>query len=282
MNPNSLRNHAAADNTIDSVGGADLRPPVSLVVAHPGPELLAFGWLARLKPAVSVVTDGSGRGAGARIAASAKFLDVQMGSRGSIFGRWADLELYDALFESRFGSFLELRDELVDAWFIDDVQTVICDAYERRILMHDVVQLTVSAAVDAARERGAAIELVELPIYLGPLDDRPGDPSPAASLTLSDEALKRKIAAARAYESKVLQEEVEGFLRVRSEVGFRSEVLFRSIRRTANDLEEEPQPAWEAHGERLVQQGVYDRVIRLREHVVPLARALALMSRKTE
>lgn len=282
MNLNSLRNHAAADNSIGCVDGADLRTPVSLVVAHPGHELLAFGWLARLRPAVVVVTDGSGRDADARIAASAKFLEGELGSPGSVFGRWTDRELYDALFEGRFESFLELRDELVDGWFIDQVQTVICDAYERRILMHDVVQLTVSAAVDAARKRGAAIELVELPIHLGPLDDRPGDSSSAASLTLSDQALRRKIAAARGYESKVLQEEIEGFLRVRSEEGFRSEPLFRSIRRTANDLEKEPQPAWEAHGERLVQQGVYARVIRLREHIVPLAKALARMPRKTE
>jgi len=282
MNLNSLRNIAAADDSIGSVDGTDLGTPVSLVVAHPGHELLAFGWLARLRPAVFVVTDGSGRDADARIAASAKILEGELGSRGSVFGRWMDRELYDALFEGRFESFIELRDELADEWFMDGVQTVICDAYERRILMHDIVQLTVSAAVDAARERGAAIELVELPIYLGPLDDRPGDSTPAASLTLSDDGLRRKISAARAYESKVLQEEVVEFLRVRSEEGFRSEVLFRSIRRAANYLEEEPQPAWEAYGEQLVQRGIYDRVIRLREHVVPLARVLARMPRKTD
>jgi len=282
MNLNSLRNIAAADDSIGCADGTDLGTPASLVVAHPGHELLAFGWLARLRPAVFVVTDGSGRDADARIAASAKFLEGELRSRGSVFGRWTDRELYDALFEGRFKSFIELRDELADEWYMDGVQTVICDAYERRILMHDIVQLTVSAAVDAARKRGAAIELVELPIHLGPLDDRPGDSSPAVSLTLSDEALRRKIAAARAYESKVLQEEVVEFLRVRSEEGFRSEVLFRSIRRTADDLEKEPQPAWEAHGEQLVQQGIYDRVIRLREHIVPVARALARMSRNTE
>ena len=284
MNLNSFRNIAAADDSIGFVDGTDLGTPVSLVVAHPGHELLAFGWLARLRPEVFVVTDGSGLDADARIGASAKFLEGELGSRsrGSVFGRWTDHELYDALFEGRFESFIELRDELADEWFLDGVQTVICDAYERRILMHDIVQLTVSAAVDAACERGAAIELVELPIYLGPLDDRPGDSTPVASLTLPDDGLRRKISAARAYESKVLQEEVVEFLRVRSEEGFRSEVLFRSIRRAANYLEEEPQPAWEAYGEQLVQQGIYDRVIRLREHVVPLARVLARMPRKTD
>ena len=225
MDSTSHRNHAAADDEIGSVDGAELRTPVALVVAHPGHELLAFGWLARLKPLVFVVTDGSGRDAGARISASARLLDLGLGSRGQVFGRWADRELYDALFEGRHDPFLELRDELVDAWCGDGIQTVICDAYERRILMHDVVHLTVSVAVDAARDRGAEIVLVELPIYLGPLDDRPGNPSRAASLTLSDEALRRKIGAARAYESQVVQQEVEGFLRHRSEGGFRSEVL---------------------------------------------------------
>ena len=282
MDPTSHPDHAIADDEIGSVDGAELRTPVALVVAHPGHELLAFGWLARLKPSVFVVTDGSGRDAGARISASATLLDLGLGSRGSVFGRWGDRELYGALFEGRHDPFLELRDELVDAWCGDGIQTVICDAYERRILMHDVVQLTVSAAVDVARDRGTEVELVELPIYLGPLDDRLGDPSPAASLTLSDEALRRKIGAARAYESQVVQQEVERFLRVRSEGGFRSEILLRPIRRTVSDLEEEPQPAWEIHGERLMQQGVYDSVIRLREHVVPLARALARMPRESE
>jgi hypothetical protein len=47
MNLNSLRNNVAADGSIGSVDGADLGTPVSLVVAHPGHELLAFGWLAK-------------------------------------------------------------------------------------------------------------------------------------------------------------------------------------------------------------------------------------------
>jgi len=268
----------AKDGT-EEVAGETLRSPVSLVVAHPGHELLAFGWLTRVKPLVFVVTDGSGRDSGPRIDASARLLAGGLGRRASVFGRWTDRELYNALYEGRPGPFLTLRDELVEAWCAENTQTVICDASERRILMHDVVQITASAAVAASRDRGVEIELLELPIYLGPTDARPGNPPSATSLTMADHVLAQKIEAARAYESTAVRHEVEEFLLARSAEGFRVETLLKSTPRTPDELEREPQPAWEAHGERLVREGVYDRVIRLREHLVPMARALEIPSR---
>jgi hypothetical protein len=264
----------SAQTGTGEIPGAELRTPVSLVVAHPGHELLAFGWLTRFNPLVFVVTDGSGREADPRIDASARLLAGGLGTRASIFGRWTDRELYDALYEGRFQPFLALRDELVEAWCAQKVRTAICDAFERRILMHDVVQITASAAVAAAAQRGVAIDLLELPIYLGPLEARPGDPPLAASLTITNEVLAKKIEAARAYESAVVHHEVEEFLRQSTAEGFRVESLLRSKPRTPDEWEQEPKPEWETHGERLLQEGVYDRVIRLRDHLVPLARVL--------
>jgi hypothetical protein len=257
-----------------TVDGTGLRAPVSLVVAHPGHELLAFAWLERLRPAVFIVTDGSGRDAEPRIAASKRLLEGGLGVPGSVFGRWSDRQLYDALFEGRFEVILALRDELTGRWLESGVRTVICDAYERRILMHDVVHLTVAASVERARSAGAEVDLLELPIYFGADEARPGDPAPAAVLIASDATLARKIAAARAYGSPVVRREVDEFLRGRGEEGFRAEVLLRPPRRPPEVLEAEPPPEWEAHGERLVREGVYHRVIRFREHLVPLARAL--------
>jgi len=257
----------------------DLRLPVSLVVAHPGHELLAYGWLTRIRPLMFVVTDGSGRDADPRIDASARLLTGGLGRRASVFGRWTDRELYEALAEGRFDPFLALRDELVETWFAENIRTVICDAYERTILMHDLVQIVASAAVAAAERRGAEIGLLELPIYLGRHDVRPGNPRPAAAYTASDEVLRHKITAARNYASEVVRQEVEAFLGARGAEDFRVETLVHSIPRTPSDLELEPQPEWEKHGERLVREGLYDCVIRLREHVVPLARALEVPSR---
>jgi hypothetical protein len=237
--------------------------------------------LTRVKPLVFVVTDGSGRDADARIEASAKLLAGGLGTRASVFGRWTDRELYDALFEGRFDPFLALRDALVEAWRTENVRTVISDAYERQVLMHDVVQITVSAAVGIGRRRGAEIDLFELPISLGPEDERPGRQLPACAIETSDQVLEQKITAARAYQSAVVQREVEAFLAARSVEGFRVETLVHSIVRTSDDLEHEPQPAWELHGERLMEQGVYDRVIRLREHLIPLTRALESFPRVT-
>ena len=279
MSPSSSRNQPHTDDRTGRVCGADIVPPVVLVVAHPGHELLAFGWLATLRPSVFVVTDGSGRDSEPRIEASASLLSGGLGTKASVFGRWTDRELYEALFEGRFDSFFELHDELVEIWCSQDVRTVICDAYEGHILMHDVVQIVVSAAVVACRKRGFEIDLLESPIYLGPGDERPGNPQEATAFAASDETLNQKIEAARAYGSAVVRHEVEELLRLRSEEGFRVETLYHSILRTPSELEKQPKPVWESHGERLMQQGIYDRVIRLREHVVPLARALEVGSR---
>jgi len=261
-----------------SVGRASPVAPATVVVAHPGHELLAFGWLTRLEPLVYVVTDGSGRDARPRIEATRKLLNGGLGVAGSIFGRWSDRELYEALFNGRHGPFIELRDELADSWARIGVRTVICDAYEHRILMHDVVNLVVGAAVDAMNDRGETITSVEFPIYLTESDERPGNPSLAASLELSEQLLQRKISAARGYESEVVRHEVEGFLAHHGQGHYRTEFLYRSIRRRADDLLNEPRPEWEVHGERMVKEGVYEHAIRLREHVVPLARALELRS----
>ena len=258
------------------VSGAEPTSPVALVVAHPGHELFAFGWLLRLRPEVFVVTDGSGRDAAPRIEATGRLLETGLGTRASVFGRWTDRDLYEALVEGSFEPFLGLRDELVEAWCREGTRTVICDAYERCYLMHDVVQVIVSSAVAETQRRGREIVWLEMPIYLGPRDERPGNPVPAASLTLTDELLERKIDAARTYDSAVVRDEAEVFLRERGAEGFRTEQLLQAIHRSPSGFREEPKPSWETHGEQIQEQGVYDRVIRLHQHFVPLASALDL------
>lgn len=274
MSPLPPNDRAPADEKAGRFHGAEIATPVAMVVAHPGHELLAFGWLAAFRPSLFVVTDGSGRSSDPRIEATGGLLRDGLGTPGSVFGRWTDRDLYEALYEGRFGPFLELRDELVESWCNQGYRTVICDAYEGRILMHDVVQIIVSAAVAACRGRNLEIDHFELPIYLGSGDDRPGNPAEAAAFAASDAILQKKIEAARGYESAVVRHEVEEFLRLRSAEAFRVETLFHSIHRTADDLAGGPQPAWEIHGEQLMQQGIYDHVIRLGDHLVPLARAL--------
>jgi len=97
---------------------------------------------------------------------------------------------------------------------------------------------------------------------------------------MTDELLEQKIRVARAYESTMVRHEVEEFLSERGAEGFRVETLLYSIPRTPGEMEMEPKPEWEVHGERLVREGVYDRVIRLREHLVPLVRALEVPYRE--
>lgn len=259
---------------IESVEGVEILPPVAAVLAHPGHEMVSFGWMARLQPEVAIVTDGSGRAAEPRIEATRELLATGLGSPGPVFGRWRDLELYEEVAGLHFAPFTELRDELADWCCSRPVRTLLCDSYEHAILAHDLVFVVAAAAVNIASQRGHAIDLLEIPNQLPAEQPRPKNPRPVASLRLSDEGLAHKIAVARAYPSDVVQHEVEEFLRERGGEDFRVEALLRPVARGPRSLADDPIPEWERHGDELRRRGVYRRTIRLRQHLVPLAEAL--------
>src|SRR5688572_26672850 len=79
-------------------------------------------------------------------------------------------------------------------------------------------------------------------------------------LTLDDDALERKLAAARDYPE--LNGEVEAALRLLGRDIFRSECLRPAANNAAlEDLVEIP-PFYERHGENRVREGIYGHVIR--------------------
>jgi hypothetical protein len=69
----------------------------ALVVAHPGHELRVYGWTARERPLVCVLTDGSGYAAGSRLGGTTALLTALGAAPGPIYGRFTDRELYDLL-----------------------------------------------------------------------------------------------------------------------------------------------------------------------------------------
>jgi hypothetical protein len=94
---------------------------------------------------------------------------------------------------------------------------------------------------------------------------------------LDDEAVERKLAAACGYPE--MADEVERALAAFGTAAFRSEHLRLTDPRA--DLAElfATAPQYEEHGARRVERGFYDRVLRLRDHFLPVAEALARHSR---
>src|SRR5216684_7212977 len=66
----------------------------ALIVAHPGHELRAHGWLELAKPTVFVLTDGSGRTARSRLGSTRDVLTAAGAKPAGIYRRFTDADVY--------------------------------------------------------------------------------------------------------------------------------------------------------------------------------------------
>lgn len=274
---------------------ATSRTRAALVVAHPGHELCVYGWLERERPRVFVLTDGSGRSQRSRIASTDAVLSEVGAEPGPVYARLTDVGLYAAILDHDFGLFTGLADELAAAFAGDSAEYVAGDATEGYNPAHDACRLVLDAAVAlASRETGRRIENFEFPLVRRP-DASNGKEGAGRWLRLGDEAFARKLRAARNYPE--LAGEVEAALAGEGSTGLREhpDLAARSGMRgrVATGPEafrveylrpvapEEPSgeglkepPFYESYGERQVAAGHYPRVLRYREHMLPLAAAL--------
>jgi hypothetical protein len=251
-----------------------LSPPAALVVAHPGHELRVHGWLERARPTVFVLTDGSGHGRGSRLGSTERLLRATGATPGAVFGRFSDREIYRLLLEGETGILAELARELAAALVALKVQVVAADALEGYNPSHDLCRVLTDAAVALVAQRSGLTPTR----YEFPLSGPSGaglEAAGALRLTLDDAALTRKLAAAHAYPE--MADEVERALAGHGEEGFREECL-RPVD-PALTIEERAgsPPFYETYGERQVAAGYYPRVLRLREHFLPAAQALAAL-----
>jgi hypothetical protein len=244
------------------------RRPAALFVAHPGHELALHGWLEASHPRVFVLTDGSGNSGQSRLGSTRTLLERAGAFPGEIFGACPDRRLYEALVAGETSFFLGLAERLAAAIVSGGIGMVVADSAEGYNPAHDVCRLVADAAVRAAVESGRAVTNWDFPLTRPAADNSPG----TLHLVLDDDALARKRAAADAYPE--MHSEVEAALARSGLEEFRVETL-RPV-----DPEAEPfpfggaAPEYEAFGERRVTAGHYPRVIRFREHVLPVAEAL--------
>ena len=254
----------------DAVLAPDAR--AALVVAHPGHELRLHAWVARVRPEVHVLTDGAGSLGTSRVASTARVLDDAGASAGTIFGRWSDRALYTAILDRDHAPFLRLADELAARLVARDVQHVVGDAAEGYNPGHDACRLVIDCAV---ARTGRAITRWDYPLVGRP--DEPIGPGDVARLALAPADVARKLTIAEGYPDLV--GEVDHARRTWGDAAFEHECL----RRLDVDAPWAPAdgvvPFYEQFGEYQVAAGAYARVLRHREHMMPLAEALAAHAR---
>lgn len=270
--------------------------PSALVVAHPGHELCIYGWLEAARPRVFVLTDGAGRSGRPRLDSTTKLLTSAGAVPGSIYGRLTDGEIYAAILEGEFGLFERLVAELAGALVREGVESVAGDAREGYNPVHDTCRLVINAAAELAGRWGGRPIANRDFLLFGRHDTHPEDlGAGAVRLELDDYALSRKLAVARAYPE--LKREVNIFLdrqtpevllsspelraqfdgavtNVMGDEAYRVECLRPAGGAYVNRWATDDAPFYERYGEMLVVAGVYERTIRRREHLDPLAEAV--------
>ena len=242
---------------------------IALVVAHPGHELVVYHWIEQHRPIYCCLTDGSGGNATSRLASTTRLLNDLGASIGPIYGRYADREIYRLLLDRRADVFVALSQELASTLERAGVDCVAGDAVEGFNPSHDICRLIVDGAVEIVRRRTGR----DVRNYDFRLDGPPSPPRPGSLVfQLDDEALQRKLGAARAYPE--MRTEVESALAKYGSQAFASECLNPAATKLHTSRFEQEQPYYERFGESRVSDGRYSEVVRYREHVRPVAMAI--------
>jgi len=243
-----------------------------LVVAHPGHELRVYGWMVQARPVVHVLTDGSGSDGESRIGSTTTLLENVGATRGSIYGRLSDREIYRAMLAGDHERFIAIAGELAAALVRENATIVAGDAIEGFNPSHDVCRYVINAAVRIASAPGREIACYAFPLDGAPDSCADAQGSRALRVRLDDGMLDRKLEAARAYAE--LRSEVESALQRFGKEPFRSEVLCPVDLADPYGWEPDRIPYYESYGARRVATGAYEHVVTFREHVKPLADAL--------
>ncbi len=240
--------------------------------AHPGHELRVLGWCMRHRPTVCFLTNGQGSKDKGRLERSVDLLSA-IGCRVSTrSGSISDREVY--------GAMLEDRPEAVADFFTsaleevgDRVDRLVFDRIEGFNPTHDLVGVLgrrMEQAISKGR-RGAKPSAWAISLEALPGDDE-HHPNSRELCRCTDEELELKLAFAQSYQ-ELAPEVVEAIRRVGAET-FRTE--WGHPIDPGLSLEEliPSKPEFERFGEERVRDGIYSRVLRRDDHLLPFLRRL--------
>jgi hypothetical protein len=220
-----------------------------------------------------VLSDGSGRSGQSRLDSTTRILARASARPGKIYGRFTDAEVYAALLNRDPAPFINLAAELSETLVREQVSYVVGDAVEGYNPAHDVCRYVINAAV-ALSERAARSPIANFDfLVVGQPKSCPDHlRTQAIWLKLSDEALRRELAAARAYSE--IAADVDSALAEMGDEAFRVECLRPVARGPITCGLTGEAPFYERYGEEQVAAGHYKQVLRYSEHVAPLIDAL--------
>lgn len=183
----------------------------------------------------------------------------------------SDGDLYAAVLDHEHSPFLRLVEELASMVVHDRVEILVGDAEEGYNPTHDICRLLVDATVRlVGRTTTARIANYDFALVGPPDHCHEALRSRSIRLALDEAAFARKLSAALNYPE--LRSEVEAALS--GAYDLRVECLRPVVDRDYAAAAPHNGRFYEDYGERQVQAGHYERVLRYREHVLPLALAL--------
>jgi hypothetical protein len=249
-----------------------------LFAAHPGHELRVYGWLKQAKPAVCILTDGSGADGVSRAARSDAVLASAEAIAGPMYAVATDRAVYAALIAGDTEFFCALARRLGNVIADGEYALVAADAAEGYNPSHDVARLLIDAAVRLARRDGARVANYAFAVVGHPLEAPPGTRAESLTVLLDDATLREKIDRGRAYAHDtggILVSEVDEAIERFGIDAFREERLFAAGDGAELDaVFDRAQPFYETYGEQQVAAGRYAFVLRWADHVRPVAGAL--------
>jgi len=244
----------------------------ALLAAHPGHELKVFGWIAAYKPRIYVITDGSGHGGVSRLPSTMQLLAPLGIEVDEIFGLISDRELYQAILDMRISWFLGILDRIADSFIANRVDLVLGDALEGFNPAHDICRMLADAAATIVnRKAGRTISNYRYCLTEWDRNRREHHDEVCSHFILDDDGLRRKIEAAERYVE--LKDEVRNALAIRGVEYFRVECL-KKVGTPFLQWDYSGKPDYEVWGEKRVEAGKYQSVIRYHQHIAPIADAI--------
>lgn len=249
---------------------SDYPRSTALCIGHPGHELKVYGWMEKYHPLVDVITDGSGPNRASRFASTRQLIEGTGASLGILQGAFTDRAFYDLILNGDPMVFVDLAARLATQWEDAGIEVVAGDMIEGFSTTHDVCRMVIDAAVEKLRQRGRILRNLEFPLEsIGRVEGGEGE----VVIHLDDAAFARKRkAAVQAYPE--LTSEVDRLISKYGESAFSIEILTPAKVPSGLTWEKPDRPFYETYGQKQVEAGHYQRVIRFEEHIRPIGLAL--------
>ena len=237
-----------------------MRPSV-LVVAHPGHEVRIFGWYQRVRPYLFLLTKGD-RGDNCTRLEFAKELADRIGATaGSLFGRYGDREVYNAILARDPTLFVDWTIKLTEAIIALDPNLVVTDSWQLYNVSHDLVHTMTRVATRRAAVRvGHVINIADFAVAPSTLAAALPMGREVFRVELDEAELARKATVSKGYPG--LNEEVSQLLAVEGSEAQRIEIFRAMVPFDTLLPSLGTEPPYEKYGQQRVASGVYREVIR--------------------